>query len=123
MSDIANKSRVALVACPDYDDTAVDGAVRAGLDLIGGMARYVRPGEKIVLKPNVLIGTSPDKCVCTPPALFRAVGKALLEAGAAVTCGDSPGFGGAAVNMRLAGLKRGADGLGVGPAGFANGRG
>ena len=116
------KSTVALVACDTYDDGEVYAAVKRGLDLVGGLSRFVKPGEKIVLKPNVLIGASPGRCVCTHPSVFRAVGKILLEAGAVVTCGDSPGFGGCSVNMRLAGLKRVADELGITLADFARGR-
>lgn len=116
------KSTVALVACDTYDDGEVYAAVKRGLDLVGGLSRFVKPGEKIVIKPNVLIGASPGRCVCTHPSVFRAVGKILLEAGAVVTCGDSPGFGGCSVNMRLAGLKRVADELGIALADFARGR-
>ena len=67
MDRIAEKSRVALVPCASYDDAAVLAAMRTGLDLIGGIGSFVRPGEKIVLKPNVLIGSSPERCVCTRP--------------------------------------------------------
>lgn len=116
------KSTVALVACGTYNDEEVYGAVKKGLDLLGGLSRFLKPGEKIVLKPNVLIGASPERCVCTHPAVLRAVGKILLEAGASVTCGDSPSFGGGKINMRIAGLKRVADELGIGLADFGRGR-
>jgi len=122
MKEALKKSRVALVACDTYDDMEVYEAVKKGLDLLGGISCLIKPGEKIVLKPNVLIGASPDRCVCTHPAVFRAVGKILLESGTSVTCGDSPSFGGCRVNMRIAGLKRVADELGIGLADFAKGR-
>jgi uncharacterized protein (DUF362 family)/ferredoxin len=122
MNNTIDKSKVALVACDTYNEDEVEAAVRAGLGLIGGIACFVKPGEKIVLKPNVLIGAAPDRCVCTHPAVFRAVGKIFLEAGASVTCGDSPAFGGSNVNMRLAGLKHVADELGIPLADFNKGR-
>ncbi|MHC4499609.1 MAG: DUF362 domain-containing protein [Planctomycetota bacterium] len=116
------KSKVALVSCDGYDDGMVNEAVGSGLDLIGGLSLFVRPGEKIVIKPNVLIGTGPDRCVCTHPSVFRAVGRLLLEAGSVVSCGDSPGFGGSKINMRRAGLKRAADELGISIADFSRGK-
>ncbi|MBN1176466.1 MAG: DUF362 domain-containing protein [Dehalococcoidales bacterium] len=122
MKKVIKKSRVALVACDTYNNNEVYEAVKRGLDLIGGLARYVKSGEKIVLKPNVLIGAAPERCVCTHPAVFRAVGKILIEAGVDVSCGDSPGFGGCRVNMRLAGLKQVADELGIPFADFSHGR-
>lgn len=122
MNKSTRKSKVALVPCASYDNTEVLAAIRAGLDLIGGIAGFVKPGEKIVLKPNVLIGASADKCVCTHPAVFRAAGKIFLEAGASVTYGDSPSFGGCRLTMRLAGMKQVADELGIGLADFSHGR-
>jgi uncharacterized protein (DUF362 family)/ferredoxin len=116
------KSTVALIGCDTYDDKQVSEAVRAGLDLIGGISCFVKPGEKIVIKPNVLIGSNPEKCVCTHPSVFRAVGEVLLASGARVACGDSSGFGSCQANMRKAGLKEVADELGIGLADFDSGR-
>ena len=116
------KAKVALVACDSYDDEKVYEAVKKGLDLLGGISQFVKSGENIVLKPNVLIGSSPDKCVCTHPAVFKAAGRILLEAGVNVSCGDSPGFGGTALNMRMSGLKQVADELGIPLADFSKGK-
>jgi uncharacterized protein (DUF362 family)/Pyruvate/2-oxoacid:ferredoxin oxidoreductase delta subunit len=116
------KSTVALVACDSYDQEVVDAALRRAVDLGGGAAAFVKPGETIVLKPNVLVGSSPDKSVVTHPAVFRAAIEIFREAGAVLTCGDSSGAGGTALNMRLAGLKQVADELGVPLAEFSHGK-
>ena len=105
MNETAKKSRVALVPCASYDDAEVLSAIKTGLGFLGGIGAFVKTGEKIVLKPNVLIGASPERCVCTHPAILSAAGKILLEAGAKVTWGDSPAVGGT-VNMNLSGLKK-----------------
>jgi uncharacterized protein (DUF362 family)/Pyruvate/2-oxoacid:ferredoxin oxidoreductase delta subunit len=115
------QSRVALVACDTYDEEKVYEAVKKGLELIGGIGQFFKAGEKILLKPNVLIGASPDKCVCTHPAVFRAVGEILQAAGASLTCGDSPGFGSVVFSMRMAGLKQVADDLRIPIADFSKG--
>ena len=116
------KSAVALVGCDTYDDELVYQAVRRGLELIGGVSHFIKSGEKVVIKPNVLIGSSPDSCVCTHPSVFRAVGRLLLEIGVIVTCGDSSGFGGCKNNMKRAGLKDVADELGIQLADFDKGK-
>ena len=121
MNEPVAKSRVALLPCDTYDDAKVYEAVKQGIDLIGGLSHFVKPGEKIVLKPNVLIGSAPVKCVCTHPAVFKAAGRIFQEAGATVSCGDSPGFGSTAFNMRMAGLKQVADELGIPVADFSKG--
>lgn len=117
-----NRSRVALVRCGTYDPDAVYRAVCRGVDLIGGPAALVKPGEKIVLKPNVLYGVDPDKGVSTHPSVFRAVGRLLQQAGAQLSYGDSPSFGPAGAHMRRCGLAQAADELGIQPADFDSGR-
>lgn len=107
------KSRVALVACPSYDENLVYDAIKRGIELIGGVENIIKSGEKIVLKPNVLIGSSPEKCVCTHPAVLKAAGKIMKEAGALVSCGDSPAFGSTTMSMRMSGLKQAADDAGI----------
>jgi uncharacterized protein (DUF362 family)/NAD-dependent dihydropyrimidine dehydrogenase PreA subunit len=116
------KSRVALVRCDDYDEERVYEAVSRGVTLLGGVSGFVRTGEKIVLKPNILIGANPDKCITTHPAVVRAAGLLLQQAGARVSWGDSPAVGGLELNGRLAGVKHVADRLGLAHADFAHGR-
>ena len=108
--------------CETYDDEVVLAAVEKGLELIGGVSNLVKPGESIVMKPNVLYGTNPEKGVCTHPSVFRAVGIMLKKAGARVSYGDSPSFGRSGMHMGRAGLKRVADELGIERADFDKGR-
>lgn len=115
-------SKVALVGCPDYDREQVYAAVSRGICLIGGASQFVKPGENILLKPNVLVGASPEKCVTTHPAVFAAAGRLLQEAGAEIRYGDSPAFGRYESNMKRAGLKQVGDEMGFGLVDFGQGR-
>jgi uncharacterized protein (DUF362 family)/Pyruvate/2-oxoacid:ferredoxin oxidoreductase delta subunit len=121
VENATKKSRVALVRCESYDEAAVLSAVKTGLDLLGGLSFFLKPGEKIVLKPNVLLGYHPDKCVTTHPAVMRAVGKMLQGAGASVLYGDSPSFGSAEMHLKRAQLKQAGDAAGFTLADFDNG--
>ncbi len=47
-------AKVALVRCETYDPAEVKAAVVKGIRLLGGPGRFVRDGEKILLKPNNL---------------------------------------------------------------------
>ncbi len=114
-------ARVALVRCDSYEQAVVDDAVRRGLVLLGGAERFVTSGESIVLKPNLLVASSPDAAVTTHPAVFEAVVRALTEAGASLTYGDSPGFGKPEGAARRAGIAAAADRLGVPFADFTGG--
>lgn len=107
------RSKVALVRCDTYDNAAVGKAVERGFQLIGGISRFVRTGESILMKPNVLYGTSPQKGVTTHPAVLRAVGTLLKKAGATVSYGDSASFGSCEWQMQRAGLKQVGDELNI----------
>lgn len=117
-----SKSKVAVVRCETYAEDLVSKAVEAAVDKIGGISRFVGPGERIVLKPNVLVGTNPDKCVSTHPSVFTAVGRLLQHGGAAVFYGDSPSFGNTEGHLRRAGLRQAANELGIRPVDFDRGR-
>jgi uncharacterized protein (DUF362 family)/Pyruvate/2-oxoacid:ferredoxin oxidoreductase delta subunit len=81
---------VAIVRCSSYDTAAVLSAVRTGFDLIGGAASLFRPGERILLKPNVLLGNPPERSVTTHPVVFRAAATMLRESGVVLSYGDAP---------------------------------
>jgi uncharacterized protein (DUF362 family)/Pyruvate/2-oxoacid:ferredoxin oxidoreductase delta subunit len=117
-----NKSRVVIIRCETYEDDQVLAAIQKGVDMLGGIYLFAKPGERIVLKPNILIGTDPDKHVTTHPAVFRAVGKLLKDAGANVLYGDSPSFGKSGLHLRRAGIKQVGDELGFSVADFDSGR-
>jgi uncharacterized protein (DUF362 family)/Pyruvate/2-oxoacid:ferredoxin oxidoreductase delta subunit len=111
--DRAAKSVVALVACPDYDDARVLAALRRGVSLLGGIERFAAPGERILLKPNVLIGAPPERHVTTHPAVFQAMGRLLQERNARLRYGDSPGFGAFAAAAAKSGLAAAAAAIGA----------
>ena len=117
-----SKARVIIIRCDTYGDDQVLKAIQTGFDLLGGISTFVKPGERIVMKPNILIGTDPDKGVTTHPAVFRAVGKLLKDTGASVSYGDSPSFGKSEPNLRKSGIKEVGDELGFVVADFDSGR-
>ncbi len=82
-------AKVAIIRCKTYDCDIVKKAVESGMQLLGGPGRLVRIGERILLKPNLLVPEVPEKCVTTHPAVFKAVAEVLLSGAAAVNYGDS----------------------------------
>ena len=85
-------SRVALIRCDDYDPDRVYAALKRGVELLGGVTRFVQPGEHIMLKPNILAGDGPEKAVATHPAVLAGCVRLLREGGARISFGDSPGL-------------------------------
>ena len=117
-----NKSRVAVVRCETYGEAAVYAAVKRGLDLLGGLQSLIKPGEKILLKPNILVGDAPEKLVGPHPFVFKAVGRLAKDISPNVSYGDSPSFGKPAGQARRAQLGQCAEALGIPLADFENGR-
>lgn len=112
-----SKSQVAVVYCPGYDAEHVYNAVCAGIDAIGGIESFVHPDESILIKPNFLVASDPDKAVVTHPSVIEAVCRILREHNYAnVCCGDSPGHGSMENALRLAGLDAVFDKYDVKPA-------
>jgi uncharacterized protein (DUF362 family)/Pyruvate/2-oxoacid:ferredoxin oxidoreductase delta subunit len=79
------------VRCEDYYSEAVCTAVGESLDLIGGMARFVSPGDKVLIKPNLLAAREPDKAVTTHPRVVEAVIELVKAAGGVPWVGESAG--------------------------------
>ncbi|MBW4700176.1 MAG: DUF362 domain-containing protein [Aphanocapsa lilacina HA4352-LM1] len=63
------------------------------LEPLGGMAAYVRPGDRVLLKPNLLTGARPAKACTTDPEIVRQVALLVRECGGKPFLGDSPAFG------------------------------
>jgi uncharacterized protein (DUF362 family)/ferredoxin len=83
--------QVYIVQCKDYDE--VDDKIPALLDLMGGIGRFAKPGQKIVLKINLLRDARPEEAVCTHPKLVAAIGSLVKNEGADAVIADSPGGG------------------------------
>lgn len=112
------KSKVVLINCDTYDIDSVRVAVKTGLDLLGGVQQFARQDEKILVKPNLLVGDPPEKCVSPHPSVFQAVLEELTSTGARLSFGDSPAVGGLALAARQSGLLPVAERLGVPMADF-----
>jgi uncharacterized protein (DUF362 family)/Pyruvate/2-oxoacid:ferredoxin oxidoreductase delta subunit len=86
----AGKTVVAFERCADYQPDAIGGAIRDAVEKIGGIAAFVRPGQTVLLKPNLLTDSVPEAAITTHPEVVRAVIRLVKEAGATCLVGDSP---------------------------------
>ncbi len=86
-------ARVSLQRLNTYNPTDTLAAVEKLLEPLGGISSFVKPGQKVLIKPNLLAGKPPEKAVTTHPEIVRAVIKLAQNAGGNVTLGDSPGIG------------------------------
>lgn len=93
-----DKIKVALIKCDNYELSEVKSAINRGIDLLGGIDLFVKEGDKILLKPNLLASESAEKSVTTHPIVFEAIISILQEIKEKknikkISYGDSPGIG------------------------------
>ena len=88
------KAVVSIVKCEDYTPSKVLRAVKEVIDLLGGMGKFVQPGQKVLLKPNLLSARPPESAVCTHPAVVEAAAGLVMAAEGVCAIGDSPSIGG-----------------------------
>ena len=81
--------KVSIVKCERYAE--VQNAVEQAVNLIGGIEKYVKKGDKVVIKPNLVSKKKPDEAVTTHPDFLRAVIVMVENAGGIVTIAESPG--------------------------------
>ena len=84
------EKEVALVRCENYDEESVKKAFDELLPIVGGLD-WVTKEMKIAIKANLVTFMKPDEAATTHPALLIELIKRLVEKGAEVVVGDSPG--------------------------------
>lgn len=97
---------VALEHCPGYSVESVIESLRTGLEHLGGLERFIKPGERVLLKPNLLRAAPPEAAVTTHPVVVEAAIQLVREIGAEPFVGDSPGFGSAGKVARASGIEK-----------------
>ncbi len=92
MSD--KKKQISAVRCSNYDIDELKSKIMSAIELSGGLPSHIKPGAKVLLKPNLLTAVKPETGVTTHPELVRAVIKILKSMHITdITLGDSPAGG------------------------------
>ena len=84
-------NKVYIVKCGDYSQ--VEKKLEELLEMMGGMRQFVKPGQRIVLKPNLLMAAPPEKAVTTHPSIVAATGKLVGKITKNIELAESPGSG------------------------------
>jgi len=70
---------------------AHEGTIRAAIGALGGMGRFIKRGDVVMIKPNVAFDRPPALAATTHPDALRAVAKLVFEAGASkIIVADNP---------------------------------
>lgn len=112
-TDHSPAPRVSLLAANSYDPEGLHSKLTQLLAPLGGMAAVVKPGDRVLLKPNLLTGARPTKECTTRPELVYAIAKQVIAVGGVPFLGDSPAFGTAFGVAKANGLAPYAQELGM----------
>jgi uncharacterized protein (DUF362 family) len=82
-----------LTRCSDYGRAKIANAIATQFELLGGLRRFVRPGDTVLLKPNLIAPRARRHAAQTDPAVIIETAKLLKDFGAKPFVGDSPAWG------------------------------
>ncbi|MDR2445454.1 MAG: DUF362 domain-containing protein [Spirochaetaceae bacterium] len=89
-STIPANKRVAIIDCADYRQELLYKSLEKAAEFAGGLD--VR-GKTVLLKPNIVYDSSPEKAIVTHPLFLEAVIRLVKDGGAKrILVGDSPGL-------------------------------
>jgi uncharacterized protein (DUF362 family) len=88
-------SKVSLIAADSYNPEVLKLSLEELLAPLGGMAAFVKKGDRVLIKPNLLTGSRPTKECVTRPEIAYCVALLVQSAGGKPFFGDSPAFGSA----------------------------
>lgn len=86
---------VSLIRADSYDRQILKASLFTLLEPLGGMSAFVKKGDRVLLKPNLLTAGRVGKECITRPEIVYCVAQLVIEAGGKPFFGDSPAFGSA----------------------------
>ena len=82
---------VSMRYCEDYEYERLRAVLHESIQSMGGWEPYIKPGQRILIKPNLLAKRKPEEAATTHPMFVQALASLLIEYGVQVIIGDSPG--------------------------------
>jgi uncharacterized protein (DUF362 family) len=83
---------VTLTQCSDYSKPKIAEAIEKHITLLGGLDKFISPGDSVLLKPNFIAPRSRHHATQTDPAVIIETARLLKDFGAKPFVGDSPAW-------------------------------
>ncbi len=88
-----NNSTVSALKCSQYDPPRIKTLIQKHFENLGGVDKFVRPGDNVLLKPNFIAPKSRRHATQTDPQIIIATAQLLKDFGAKPFVADSPAWG------------------------------
>jgi uncharacterized protein (DUF362 family) len=72
--------------------------------MFGDISFLPSRNARVLIKPNLLTGKSPEKAVTTNPGMIQAIAQLLQDYSCSIFIGDSPGYGSTVKVLKLSGI-------------------
>lgn len=106
-------SKIFFVSQENYNQPEIDNAVKKSFDFFGGIENFIKTGDKVLLKVNLVSGHDISRRVTTDPTIVRAAAKIVISAGGKPFIADSPGIDNFSRAAEKAGFMEIANELGI----------
>jgi len=90
------QTQVILTPCGNYSRQLVAEKVAKQFELAGGVGRFVRRGDSVLVKPNLIAPKPAERATQTHPSVILETVRLLKDFGAKPFVGDSPAWSNAA---------------------------
>lgn len=84
-------TKVILQECGSYELKEITDKINNGIEKLGGWDNFVKPGDRVLLKVNLIGPKSSDSAAITHSEFTRAIARILKDLGCTVWIGDSSG--------------------------------
>ena len=92
MSPNISQPLVVLTRCTDYSEEKISAALQRQFNLLGGLQKFVKHGDTVLIKPNLIAPKSRRCATQTDPAVIYQTAKILKDFGAKPFVADSPAW-------------------------------
>jgi len=82
---------VSIERCNNYEYENVYNCVEKLVDNLGGWKAFIKPGDRVAVKPNLLMNKKPEEAATTHPSVVKAVISQVQKVGGNVVIAESPG--------------------------------
>lgn len=112
-------AHLVLIKQDEYTPDLLEQQLQAAFDRLD-LSSVIRPGEHILIKPNLLAAVRPDKAVTPHPQVFAALAACLRRLNVNLSYGDSPAIDTPERAARVCGLAEVAESMQISMADFSH---
>lgn len=82
---------ISVCSCENYEYGRLKAALLRSFENLGGVGKFINKGDRVLLKVNLVMKKKPEDAATSNPEFVAALSEILIEHGAEVIIGDSPG--------------------------------